>query len=113
MVCGSPFITDIEYAGAAQDGTDDYDFVRTAVATINGTFVLAGSTSGDWNGSNVGDRDFAALKLDADGNVIWKWQVSKATGKTLVEQNTSENVCLSGARDEWRRFGRSGVNFSL
>ena len=110
---GSPYIPDTEYAGVAQDGTADNDYANTAVATINGTFVLAGITYGDWNGANAGDRDFAALKLDADGNVIWKWQVSKATGKPLTEQNTSDDVCLSSARDEGRRFGRSVVNFTL
>ena len=113
LVSESRYITDIEYAGATQDGTEGNDYANTAVTTINGTFVLAGSTYGDWNGSNAGNSDFAAVKLDADGNVIWKWQVSKATSKTLTKRKTSENVCLSGARNEWRCFGCSVASFSL
>ena len=69
-------------AGVAQDGTADDDYAKAAVATMNGTFVLAGSTQGDWNSVNAGDRNFAALKLDTDGNVMWKWQVSETTGET-------------------------------
>ena len=82
---GSPYFPDIECAGAAQGGTIDEDYALAAVATTNGTFVLAGTTRGDWGGPNAGDVDFAALKLDADGNVIWKWQVSKATDTTLTK----------------------------
>lgn len=40
----------------------------------DGSVVLAGSTSGDWQGNNLGKSDFAAVKLDADGNLLWKWQ---------------------------------------
>lgn len=37
--------------------------------------VMAGYTYGDWNATNAGSRDFAACKLDADGTLLWKWQV--------------------------------------
>lgn len=30
---------------------------------------------GDWAGSNLGEDDFVAAKLDADGIEIWRWQV--------------------------------------
>lgn len=41
----------------------------------DGSTILAGSTGGDWNGTNLGGQDFAASKLDVNGNLIWTWQV--------------------------------------
>lgn len=41
----------------------------------DGFIYIAGYTLGDWAGTNAGDEDFAAAKLDADGNEIWRWQV--------------------------------------
>ncbi|CAM9723705.1 unnamed protein product, partial [Ascophyllum nodosum] len=58
---------------------------------MNGTFVLAGSTQGDWNSVNAGDRNFAALKLDTDGNVMWKWQEG-----TPQEDQFNAAVALEG-----------------
>lgn len=59
----------------AQGGTNGSDRLRAAVTGPDGSFILAGYTSGNWDGTNSGDEDFAALKLDADGTVRWKWQV--------------------------------------
>ena len=44
--------------------------------TEDGSFVMGGKTTGDWSevGSS-GGSDFAAVKLDADGKEVWKWQV--------------------------------------
>lgn len=57
---------------------------------VNGSVVMAGYTSGDWDGEvHAGGDDFAAVKLDADGNEVWRWQVgSHPTG--MVQQ-----TCLS------------------
>ena len=43
--------------------------------TDDGSSVLAGSTRGDWNATNMGESDCAACKLNADGKLLWKWQV--------------------------------------
>lgn len=44
--------------------------------TPDGSIVLAGMAKGVWNGTHVGEySDFAAVKLDANGNEMWKWQV--------------------------------------
>lgn len=45
----------------------------------DGSVILAGVTERNWAGTNpdfesTGD-DFAAVKLDADGVVEWRWQV--------------------------------------
>ena len=38
---------------------------------------MAGYTYGNWSGvkSEEFQADFAAVKLDADGNELWRWQV--------------------------------------
>lgn len=61
---------------ARQDGTDLYDLLYAVSATEDGSFVLAGKTTGVLSGlASAGGVDFAAVKLDADGNEIWRWQV--------------------------------------
>lgn len=59
-----------------QDGTSSTDR-PDAIAAVgtDGSIVLAGWTSGDWDAANEGDGDFAAVKLDADGVQLWTWQV--------------------------------------
>lgn len=47
----------------------------------DGSIVLAGSTTGNWNISHAGGAtDFAACKLDSEGALLWKWQVEKGNG---------------------------------
>ena len=43
--------------------------------SVDGSVVLAGATDGSWNTTSAGDSDWAAIKLDAEGTVVWKWQV--------------------------------------
>lgn len=41
------------------------------------SMVLAGSTRGNWSGTNLGGAwDLAAVKLDSEGEELWRWQVS-------------------------------------
>ena len=57
-----------------QTGTAGEDSFNAAALTHNNSVVLAGYTYGNWNG-NVGGGDFAAVKLDSEGNELWRWQV--------------------------------------
>ena len=42
----------------------------------DGGVVVAGMSNGTWNEvESIGDADFAAIKLDSDGDVVWRWQV--------------------------------------
>lgn len=42
----------------------------------DGSILLAGVTEASWDDLFTGGTyDFAAVKLDASGNEIWKWQV--------------------------------------
>lgn len=41
----------------------------------DGSVLLAGSTTGNWDGDNHGMKDFAAVKVNSDSNEGWRWQV--------------------------------------
>lgn len=60
----------------AQGGTDKEDRLYGAIPGDNGSVVLIGNTRGDWSGENSGGADFAAVKLDENGLVLWRWQVN-------------------------------------
>lgn len=51
-----------------------------------GVYPWTGLSFGQWNGTNADTSDAslrpAATKLDADGNILWKWQVSESGGPT-------------------------------
>lgn len=47
-----------------------------AVVQADGSIILGGSTKGDWSGLNAVDFDFAAVALDAEGEELWRWQVT-------------------------------------
>lgn len=51
------------------------DVIYAAAAGEDGPVVLAGSTNGQWGGPNKGGSDFAAVKLNAEGGEIGRWQV--------------------------------------
>ncbi|CAM9813426.1 unnamed protein product, partial [Ectocarpus sp. 6 AP-2014] len=58
-----------------QDGTSSSDEIQAAAATGDGFVVLAGHTFGEWSGGLTGEEcDFAAVKLDANGTEVWRWQ---------------------------------------
>lgn len=52
-----------------------------AVMYLDGSSVLAGYTWGNWSWS----YDFAVVKLDANGSVLWEWQV-RMLDKDLTAQ---------------------------
>ena len=49
----------------------------TAAVGDDDSVVLAGYTAGNWSGVHSGEfeSDFAAVKLDAEGKELWRWQV--------------------------------------
>lgn len=49
----------------------------------DGSVVVGGATVEDWYIPNLGGWDMVAVKLDAEGNVLWKWQVT--TGVLAAE----------------------------
>lgn len=74
-----PLVRDV----LGQDGSSEDDVVMAVAVAADGSVALAGYTWGDWNGTNKGYSDFDAFKLDADGNLLWKWQVNQGSAFVL------------------------------
>lgn len=62
-----------------QDGTSSDEACYAVIAGTDGSTVLAGVTEGDWEERVLDYKDFAALSLDADGKLMWRYQVSRFT----------------------------------
>ena len=45
--------------------------------------MLVGRTRGDFVGTDQGLNDFAAVELDINGTVLWRWQVMRASVFTV------------------------------
>lgn len=58
-----------------QDGTRWEDLITSVVRTTGDGFVMSGHSNGSYGGVSRGGHDFVAIKVDDDGNVLWKWQV--------------------------------------
>ncbi|CAN0511294.1 unnamed protein product, partial [Scytosiphon promiscuus] len=58
----------------AQGGTEEQDRLYGAVPGNDGSVVLIGYTFGVWSVESSGGADFAAVKLDENGFVLWRWQ---------------------------------------
>lgn len=58
------------------------DTFEAAVMGDDGSVVLVGSINGSSSAEDSCDpprcSDFAAVKLNSDGKVLWRWQVSAA-----------------------------------
>lgn len=60
-----------------QGGTSESETFFAADSLGDGDVVVAGNTCGSLQdgGGGGGGCDFAAMKLDKDGNDVWQWQV--------------------------------------
>lgn len=70
-------IIDLSCITATQEGSSGDDYMRAASALDDGGVIVAGYYNGTgWDGA-ISSRlsDFAAVKLDSDGEVVWRWQV--------------------------------------
>eukprot|EP00904_Undaria_pinnatifida_P006344 jgi/Undpi1/283/HiC_scaffold_1.g00279.m1 len=83
-----------------QGGTTEDDIIRGVASVSDGSVVLAGYTKGAWIGANDGSYDFAAVKLDAEGTEVWRWQdgsiVSAADYGLGVAAGPNGSVFLAG-----------------
>ena len=60
-----------------QDGTEEYDVLWAIAVQADGSILLAGYTEGDWDGISAGGYDFIMVALSADGEELWRWQVTR------------------------------------
>lgn len=61
-----------------QSGTEFDDEFEGAAIGNDGSVVISGYTYGSWAVTQAGDdedTDFVAMAMDADGNVLWEYQV--------------------------------------
>lgn len=71
------FITSNDGIKLLKEGSPEKDRMDGAAAVSDGGVVLTGYSSGPWGGiSSSGSTDFAAVKLDAAGNVSWRWKAN-------------------------------------
>lgn len=73
---------------SVQDGTNGNDKVLDVANGLNNTFVLVGTSFGNWNGTNAGRGDMVASKLDIHGDVLWKWQVRSSNLVQILNQTS-------------------------
>ncbi|CAN0417589.1 unnamed protein product, partial [Pylaiella littoralis] len=57
-------------------GSSTYDFAYGSAVSGDGSFYVAGKTSGPFDGAAeiVGWYDMVVAKFDSDGNFLWSWQ---------------------------------------
>ncbi|CAN0006742.1 unnamed protein product, partial [Sphacelaria rigidula] len=100
----------------SQDGTGVVDILQGATISDNGCSVLAGYTEGDWFSTNKGSADFAAVKLDADGEVLWSWQGGTG-GKDKLQaaaMASDGSVLLAGYSDGvWEGSNQGGIDLAV
>ncbi|CAM9911095.1 unnamed protein product, partial [Sphacelaria rigidula] len=97
-----------------QGGSQSSDRLHAAAMGLDGSVILAGQTSGDWNGSNAGVTDFAALKLDADGVLQWRWQSGTTVQDYLYAASVLEDgsVLLTGDTEgSWATVSTGNKDF--
>ena len=66
-----------------QEGSDSVDWILGAAALNKGSVILVGKTHGDFVWTGQGSNDFAAIELDTNGTVLWRWQVMRPSTWTV------------------------------
>lgn len=100
------------FAGG-QDGTPEDDIPYWMAMAGDGSVICVGQTYGSWGGNANGDSDFAAFRLDGNGEEIWRYQVGfspKRESWLIVRINIHARPA-SPITD--RRFFRSSTAISL
>lgn len=65
-------------------GIDFWDTADGIAMGEDASVVVVGGTGGAWDIPNIGGWDMAAFKLDANGTLLWKWQVTSVSGRVLT-----------------------------
>ncbi|CAN0418778.1 unnamed protein product [Ascophyllum nodosum] len=100
-----------------KNGTDpNYDTVDVAVLADNDSVILAGRTSGNWGGEPLGERDFAAVKLDKNlTTVLWKWQDGTELDDYIYGGgmgDTGSVILVGSTNGDWEKPNRGGEDFA-
>lgn len=52
---------------------------------------MSGWSSGSFGAANIGSSDVVIIKLDADGNELWRWQVSGGTTRYAMRTTVADD----------------------
>lgn len=63
---------------SSQDGTSGMDTIAAVAFGANDSVVLAGRTTGGFDGASAGGGDLVVVKLDPEGRELWRYQVGPA-----------------------------------
>lgn len=74
---------------------EDVQAFAGATVRADDSVVLGGFTSGNWATNNTGGDDFCAVKLDAEGEIVWTWQAWNST----VQSEGSRTCALAAPVD--------------
>lgn len=78
-----------------QEGSEEDDGIWAVAGGADGSVVLAGYTLGNWNATNEGDMDYAVVKLDSEGHVLWRWQVMSERMHVSMDPRQRESTFRS------------------
>lgn len=67
-----------------QSGTEFDEEFYWAANSIDGFIMMSGFTYGSWAAAEKGGSDFVAMSMDADGNMLWKYQVGSQEGSRRI-----------------------------
>jgi hypothetical protein len=81
-----------------QFGTSSNDFATGNQCDQAGNVVICGSTDGGLSGVNQGEADAFVLKYDAQGNLLWIFQLgtSEADNANAVTTDSADDIFLTG-----------------
>ena len=86
-----------------QTGTSGTDFVRDVQVESTGSIVLAGHSTGSFEGyTNAGDYDMVVMKLNSSGALQWTFQIGTSATDNLqaVHVESSGNIVVAGQSEE-------------
>ena len=75
----------------------DDEFVGAAIG-IDDSVILSGFTYGSWAGTQAGnqdDRDFVAMSINAEGDVLWRYQVRNKAEELAFDTFKAQKPCSS------------------
>lgn len=78
-----------------QDGTEEDEALYGMAVGGDGSIVLVGGSPGVWTTQHEDEWDFVAVKLDANGNEVWRWQVRRCV-PSAQEREDYSTVTLYG-----------------
>ncbi len=95
--------SDGEIQWVKQIGSSGTDYCTSLAIDKSGNIYIAGYTTGDFDGTNAGKNDIFVIKIDSEGNILWKKQIG----------SSGEEYCESLAIDENSNIYIAGYTYGV